>query len=74
MLPLNDSPLRFRPENLTRYDSAARSAKNAPIMVFFCPVTGSALLTIPVFCGIRPPPGMGLDPRAKPHRVEPRTD
>src|SRR5262245_63373094 len=36
---------------------AQRPAKNAPIMVFFCPVMGRGSLTIPVFCGIRSWPG-----------------
>jgi hypothetical protein len=48
----------FRPESLTRHDSAAPSKKRADYGVFL-PVTGSGSLTIPVFCGIRSPPGNG---------------
>src|SRR5262245_53202908 len=71
MLPLKHRPLRRRPppQKASPVMIAQRPAKNAPIMVFFCPVMGRGSLTIPVFCGIRSWPEASLGPR-----VKPRTD
>src|SRR5262245_61472502 len=59
MLPLKHRPLRRRPppQKASPVMIAQRPEKNAPIMVFFCPVMGRGSLTIPVFCGIRSWPG-----------------
>src|SRR5262245_53514401 len=59
MLPLKDRPSRRRPppQKASPVMIAQRPAKNAPIMVFFCPVWAGGSLTIPVFCGIRSWPG-----------------